>query len=318
MNDIWGLYLILGLIPAFILFAAILKYVEVLKARHWSSVNGRIIVSTSEQRRVKKGVDDDADTETRNFAKIVYEYTIASRRYQSSRVSIGEDTGDIEVAETIAKYPKGKEVTVYYNPSKRSESVLERDMPPFVVKGIALIVLGLVALIVGGVVGVQKLADFMTTVVRNPTEAPFVTGLLVFAFFTALFAYAFNKQGSIQKRWPVVPGRIESIDISRFVSHSSDEGRTRETVMYRPQVVYAYEVAGIAYKGESISGANVSSSSEAYARKSAAKFSEGTAVEVHYNPENPAQSAVGPGLPWIWVLWIIPLLFVAGAYFIAR
>jgi hypothetical protein len=282
-------------------------------------VKGHIIVSTSENRSVKKGVDDDADTETRNFAKIVYEYTIASHRYQSSRVSIGDDTGNSEVAETLAKYPKGKEVTVYYNPSKRTEAVLEREMPPFVWKGIALIILGLIALIVGGVIGVQKLADFMATVVRNPVEAPFVTGLLVFAFFTALFAYAFNKQALAQRGWPVASGRIESVGVSEFVSRSTDDGRTSEITMYRPKVVYAYKVAGVAYKGESISGANVSSSSEAHARKSAAKFSEGTAVEVHYNPENPAQSSVGTGLLfWAWGIWIIPVLFVAGAYLIAR
>lgn len=164
----------------------------------------------------------------------------------------------------------------------------------------------------------QRLADFMSTVVRNPAEAPFVTGLLVFAFFTALFVYAFNKQASAQRAWPVVPGRIETVGISHFVSHSSDEDRTRETVMYRLQVVYAYDVAGVTYKGESIAGANTSSSSETFARKSAAKFTAGAPVEVHYNPENPAQSAVGSGLSWAWLLWIIPALFVAGAYFIAR
>ena len=37
MGDMWGLYLILAMFPAFLLFAAIYKYMEVLQARNWSS-----------------------------------------------------------------------------------------------------------------------------------------------------------------------------------------------------------------------------------------------------------------------------------------
>ena len=64
----------------------------------------------------------------RKFAQIVYEFTVAGPKYRGSRVSIGEDLGNFEVAETLAKYPQGKVVTVFYNPSKRTEAVLEREM----------------------------------------------------------------------------------------------------------------------------------------------------------------------------------------------
>lgn len=318
MKDIWFIYAILLAFPGLILIAVIVKYFEVMKARNWSSVPGIITVSTSEVRSVKTGVGEDADSEKRNFAKIVYEYKIANHTFHGDRVTIGEDLGNSEVAETIAKYPKGKPVTVYYNPNKRTEAVLERDLPPFVWKGALIIIAVLIAMIFGGVIGIEKLSKFMSTIVRNPAEAPFVTGCLAFAFFTALFVYAFQKQASTEKRWPVAPGRIESVGVTQFVSHSSDEGRTRETVMYRPQVVYSYAVAGVTYNGERISGSNVSSSSESLAKKTAAKYAEGHPVEVHYNPKNPAQSSVGPGMGWAWLLWIIPALFVAGAYFIAR
>ena len=54
--------------------------------------------------------------EERNFADIVYEYSVAGRKLRNNRVSIGEDRGNFEVAETIAKYPAGHIVMVYYNP----------------------------------------------------------------------------------------------------------------------------------------------------------------------------------------------------------
>jgi hypothetical protein len=318
MKDIWFLYAILLAFPGLILLAVIVKYFEVMKARNWSSVPGIVTVSTSEARTVKKGVGEDADTEKRNFAKIVYEYKVANHTFHGDRVTIGEDLGNSEVAETIAKYPKGKPVTVYYNPNKRTESVLERDLPAFVWKGALIIIAVLVAMIFGGVIGIERLSKFMSSVVRNPAEAPFVTGCLAFGFFTALFVYAFQKQAATEKRWPIVPGRIESVSVTHFVSRSTDDDRTRETVMYRPQVVYSYAVAGVTYRGERISGNSVSSSSETAAKKAAAKYTEGHPVEVHYDPKNAAQSSVGPGMGWARLLWIIPALFVAGAYFIAR
>ena len=318
MKDIWGLYLILGAVPALILVAAIVKYVEVLKARNWSTAQGRIVMSTSEDRRVKKGVDSDSDTETRNFAKIVYEYKIANHTYQCDRVTIGEDLGNSEVAETIARYPVGKAVTVYYNPNKRTQAVLERDLPPFVWKGILIIIGVLVALIVGGVVGVEKLASFMRGIVRNPAEAPFVTGCLVFAALTALFVYAFMKQIARAKRWPVVQGQIASVDVTNYVNKSDDDGRTRYTTMYRPQVVYSYDVNGVRYKGEGVPGSQMATSSEASAKKSAAKFNVGLLVQVHYDPANPTQSVVDPRAGWAVLLWIVPVGFVALAYVVGH
>jgi hypothetical protein len=318
MKDVWFLYLILGAFPALILVAAVVKYFEVLQARNWSTAEGHVITSTSEDRRVKKGVGEDADTETRNFAKIVYEYKIANHTYQCDRVTIGEDLGNCEVAETIAKYPKGKAVTVYYNPNKRTQAVLERDLPPFVWKGIIIMILVLVAIIVGGVVGFEKLAKFMSGVVRNPAQAPFVTACLGFAALTALFVYGFMKQISRAKSWPVVRGRIESVDVTSYVNTSSDDGRTRYTTMYRPQVVYSYEVKGVRYKGEGVPGSQVATSSEASAKKAAAKFTKGASVEVHYDPANPTQSAVDPRAGWAVLLWIIPLGFVVLAYAIGH
>ena len=67
--------------------------------------------------------------EERNFADIVYEYSVAGRKLRNNRVSIGEDLGNFQVAETIAKYPVGAVVTVYYNPLHPDQAVLERDLP---------------------------------------------------------------------------------------------------------------------------------------------------------------------------------------------
>ena len=54
---------------------------------------------------------------------------MGGQKLRNNRVSIGEDLGNFQVAETIAKYPVGADVTVYYNSRHPREAVLERDLP---------------------------------------------------------------------------------------------------------------------------------------------------------------------------------------------
>ena len=80
---------------------------------------GKVVVSEAEVREIRV-IDSDREDghriEQRNFANIVYEYSVAGQKLRNNRVSIGEDRGNFQVAETIAKYPVGTVVTVYYNP----------------------------------------------------------------------------------------------------------------------------------------------------------------------------------------------------------
>jgi hypothetical protein len=57
------------------------------------------------------------------------------------------------VAETLARYPVGTVVTVYYNPNRRGEAVLERDMPKGMWGCIGWMVVIAVALVFGGAIG---------------------------------------------------------------------------------------------------------------------------------------------------------------------
>jgi hypothetical protein len=290
------IYLILAAFPALIIFAAVYKYMEVAQAARWPKAQGHVVVSTSEARAVKSMDAKSDDTELRTFAKIVYEFAVAGRKYRGDRVSIGEDLGNFQVAETIAKYPKGAPVTVYYNPRKPTESVLERDMPSGMCKGIVIVILVLIAILVGAVVGFHKLGDFMRSLVRNPSEAPFVTACLGFAFFAALFVWGFQRNAARQRAWPTVRARIEKSGVHEFQElEERDSGPDRWRTRYRSEVIYGYEVAGVHYTGDmSTGGTKVSSNVEAIARKSAEKYPAGSEVELHYNPDNPAESVVNP------------------------
>src|SRR5258708_29329010 len=160
-----------------VLFAAAYKSLQVRAIREWPSTPGKVMISNSEVRDIRVLDDSREDGhrfEQRNFANIVYEYSVRGTKLRNNRVSLGVDRGNLEVAETIAKYPAGTDVTVFYNPLHPNEAVLERDLP----KGLwgclgigTAVVLGIVF---GGVFGLNRLTGFVATLLVNPKFSPMV------------------------------------------------------------------------------------------------------------------------------------------------
>lgn len=321
MDGIWVVYLFLAAFPGLIAVAAITKYVQVRRASSWPSVPGRIVASGSEMRDVGNNGADTRDTEVRNFANVIYEYKIASRTYRCDRVSIGENNGNFEVAETLAKYPVGKQVTVYYNPNKRDQAVLERDMPAWAWKGAAAIVLGLAGIILLGIFGFKGLGHVMAAHVPNTEKAPFVTACIGFALLFGLVVFAFQRVAAQARRWPAVSGFIETSDITTYQrrNRATKDSVVRWKTLYRPNIVYGYDVAGVHYRGDKVSYFGSGANSADIAQQVAARYPVGTALTVHYNPENPSQSAIDPRTPLgIYFFYLVPVIVLTIGYLAAR
>ena len=184
---------------ALILIAAIVKSWQVREARSWPQAAGKVVTSVAEVREVKVSDDEREDgyrTESRNFANVTYEYTVAGRKLRGSRISIGEDLGNFEVAEKLAKYPAGSIVTVYYNPRHPEQAVLERDLP----KGLwgclgigTAIVLGIVF---GSAFGLNQTYAYLAHHIARPDLAGLVVGLGAFGLVIALMGYGVRRQAS--------------------------------------------------------------------------------------------------------------------------
>jgi uncharacterized membrane protein YuzA (DUF378 family) len=319
MSDTLIIALALAAFPALIVVAAVFKYMEVMRAAGWPKAQGRIITSTSEARTVRTGGPNTVDTERRTFAKIVYEFTVAGRKYRGGRVSIGEDLGNFQVAETIAKYPVGKEVTVYYNPVKPSECVLERDVPPELWKGFALILAVVIGLIVVGVVAFYKLGDIVTLLAGNTANPQFVAACVGFALLASLIIWAIQRHAARQRTWPKAPAVIEHSDVRAFEELEGNSGSGRWRTVYRADIIYRYDVGGVRYTGDMVSGGmRVSSNIESVARKAAAKYPAGMRLDIRYNPDNPAESVLKPMGQWVLLLWLIPASVLLLAYFAGR
>ena len=316
----WFVYAMLLAPLGLLLVAAAYKSLQVRAAREWPSAAGKVVVSKTEVRKVKLIDSDRAEGhrfEERNFADIVYEYSVAGRKLRNNRVSIGEDLGNFQVAETIAKYPVGAAVTVYYNPLHPDQSVLERDLPKGLwgCLGIAtVIVLGIVF---GSAIGLHRLTEFLTAHVADPKLSPLVVAFGGFGCAIALFALVLEKQALLAKTWPVVSGVIKLSEIESYRAAPSESG-SRGSMMYQRQVSYAYTYKGVSYTNVHASlSSNVASSSSWLLRKITTDWQHGAAVKVYVNPANPAEATLDPRVPFVWLLWLCVAGFAVGAWYFA-
>jgi hypothetical protein len=132
-----------------------------------------------------------------------------------------------------------------------------------------------------------------------------VPALLLFAAFAAA-----ARKTLVARRWPVVTGRIE-----RSGTTQQDRGVEKA---YFPLVEYSYSVGGVRRLGHSILPDQVRGGSQAYAARIAARYPVGGAVRVHYDPSDPAQTALEFSLGLAWLLPVLGLLLLLAAWTFAR
>ena len=317
----WFVYAMLLAPLALILCAAAYKTLQARAAHKWPSTPGKVVTSNSEMREVSV-MDDERENghrlEQRNFANVVYEYTVRGQRLTNNRVSIGEDLGNFQVAETIARYPVGAAVTVYYNPLHPHEAVLERDLPKGMWGCLGIATAIVLAISFGSAIGLHRMTEFLSGHVVNPKTSPLVVGFGAFAFVVALFALALQRQASLAKKWPVVPGTIRMSGVEQYRT-APERNETRGEVMYERKVSYTYSYNNIAYTNEAASLATGSSSNSGWLmRKFTTAYQDRSTVDVYVNPANPSEAVLNPRTGFAWILWIFVAGFLVAGYFMAH
>ncbi len=327
----WIVLLMLLVIPGLLAAALVWIYVQDIPIRSWVETSGRIVTSTSAARDVRKqefrttGESSDTDfitsetIETKNFADVHYEFSVAGKTYSGSRIDLSVDSGNFHVAETLARYPVGKIVSVFYKPTNPNECILERDDLKNLRNGWFAVAV-LVALCVGGVVGVGRLAEIVRGVVAIPKLTPLVVALGLFSFFLAIFARMVGQKGRAMRGWSKTRGQIVHSAVEETVEKHNRPGMARDytQTMYVSRVVYKYDVGGNSYQGDN-AGTAVSSNTPALAAKYVARFPLNTMVDVAFNPAVPTESTLDPGTGYLGiVLWTIAALFAAAAFAVTK
>ena len=316
----WFVYAMLLAPLGLILVAAIYKTLQARAAREWPSTPGKVVISASEVREVRV-IDNDREgdyrTEQRNFANIVYEYSVSGQKLRNNRVSIGENRGDFQVAETIARYPAGAIVMVYYNPLHPHEAVLERDLPKGLWGCLGIGTAIALAVVFGSAIGLKRMSEFVSAHLANPQMSVPVVALAGFGLVAALFALALRKQSALAKTWPVVPGVIKLSGLDQYRAAPDNSGR-RGATMYERKVSFGYSFNGVAYSGEhGRFSSNSTTTSPWMLRLFGMDFQDGASVKVWVNPANPSEATLNPNAPFGWLLWVIALALWTGACLIA-
>lgn len=313
-----GASVLLGLVA----LAAAGKFAEAYRMRSWQEVQGRVVTSRVEARKVPQaGQQPD---QTRNFPLVEYAYTIEipgeeendrpeQGEMRGRRISVAEAVPDQDVEPTLERYPVGREVTVYYNPRNPSQAVLERHMPEGI--GKALVTLTFFFSVAVVAIGAFLSGGFEWLIARLPEdgEREWAVVLFLASLFFLAGALAQARQGPGASRWRRVTGTIQSVEVTEH----EDSRLSPRIRMYTPHVVYEYVVNGREYMADrlKLGAMALSGTSKAAAEKTLRRFKLGQTAILYYNPENPSEASFRQGgmKPLVWgVIGVV--LLAAGAW----
>ncbi len=315
---LWPL-LMLGVIVV----AAVYKYMEVNSAKSWRSAPGVVIRSDVQTRNVKlmsdiQRADGSGATEARNFANVVYEYELFGKKLRNNRVSIGEDLGNFEVEETLARYPVGTRVTVYYNPRNPKQAVLERDAPKGMWGCITTGVLGLAAAYLIAVFGFTKIYDALTSI-WTPANA---TRAVLFSLRSVHRDDSGSRPPRSRRRAILARGARARREIrGRTVSGLCEQRQGRvehDQDILQVGASDSYTVNGRTYTGSQYRpeghGHRKLGRPCASRRRTLQGRADGRCA---LRSQKPTEAALETGYPlWFWFSWIIPdCAFAAAIYF---
>lgn len=316
-----------GAMIALLIFGTAYKYWEVRKAANWLRTQGKVLSARSVARRVRTaetrhGAEAGADLQLRNFADVRFEYRVNGKRFTGNRISMGEDLGDFRVAETLARYPEGSTVVVYYDPARPGQAVLEHEAPEGVWRTMIVFILVLIVLLVGATAGFDQAVDALQSRLARPQQAVPVAAFASLALFAGLMGWALRRQISKARLWHTTQGQVISSKVDRFASRerkmnqSSTDGviSMRWQILYRPDVAYRYTVNGVEYQSNRISfGGRLYASFDHFARQRVAAYQGRGSVTVYYNPDNAAEAVLELRAYGEWVVWLLATIFAATA-----
>ncbi len=276
------------------------KLWEARRAAAWPQVTGRIVKSTIEARRHQFAGEETTVT---NVPVVEYEFAVAGTTYRGSRVSIGEDTGDANTDATLARYPVGATVMVYYDPADPTDCVLERDIPQGFGRGCALLVA------IGAMMAacVYWLATGGTKLVAahlpEGANAPLVVLTSAMGAVVLVFFFAGRRIAREAAGWPVTRGTV--VISSTETLHQTQQGR--DVISYAPVVEFTYQVNDRDYRSRQITLGAKLAGTRSFAEQIAARYPQGSRVEVHYEPANPSNAVLQITSSASWLLLGIAL-----------
>lgn len=320
-SDSNGPALLIGLFFAAmpLILAAITTYklLQVRAAAGWSTATGRITwVGTKVQRQRRSG----QATIVTSKPAARYEFKVGDEAFEGDSLSLGETPGTAGLDGTFPRYKVGAEVEVYYDPARPTRCTLDRSYPvPPKAAWTFVAVLVLLAAAIMAAAAYSSL--FFELLQRWFPDAAHGFGTLFFAAGGLLIlasSWSYQRQAKATVQWPVVIGRIASSEVESFRERVGSARSGTRTTLYKAVIEYVYVVDGLEYHASRIAiGPYVATGSQARAAAQVAKYPVESAVEVHYDPQNPANAVLDVAYRQQWLALLLAVGFFAAALFFA-
>lgn len=307
-SDYFWIGLIFLPMAALIVLAAASKGLDLGRARSWSQTTGRIVSSSIAQRSHQFQREPET---IENYAAVTYEFTTpGGRTVRGSRIGIGDDNRNADAEPTLARYPAGATVTVYYDPNDPKNCVLERGGPKGITaKTYVSALLELAA--AGGIVWwlIARGPAFIAARFPQANEdvVVFAAG---FGVLLCMMFYAHWRMAVQAQNWPSVRGKIVKSGVESYRERVGGANGTL-TTFYRPAVEYTYQVHGNTFTGNQIKLGVAISGAQSYAEQVAAKYPVGRELDVHYDPANSTNAALENPGKFAWFLLVLALALFA-------
>jgi Protein of unknown function (DUF3592) len=125
------------------------------------------------------------------------------------------------------------------------------------------------------------------------------------------------KQAQASNKWPSISGSITSafVDVETKTERVQNSGRkhsyrTRTRTTYTPKIQFAYAVGGASYSSDQrVIGGNAGFGSREAADGVIEKYPLGRTVTVYYDPADPKDGVLEPGVSGALVPWLVAACF---------
>ena len=127
-------------------------------------------------------------------------------------------------------------------------------------------------------------------------------------------------QGFSSNRWPFVIGELESTDLREMIYRGREvDGSADSASAWVVDFSYSYSVADRKYQGSRVTFSDGINKTSRALRKLQEKYRGKSLVEVYYNPANPGQSVLVPGVGLFnFTPLITSALFIMAGLFVYR
>jgi len=227
-----GVFLLIGLLALKPLLVDPLR--KTASAKSWVSVSATVVSS-----KVKSHKSDDSTTYS---PYIAYRYKFGGKEYLGDQYSFlsGSSSGYAGKAAIISQYPKGSSFSLYVNPQKPSESVIQREAS----KSLLVALFPLVFIVVGLSIGVAAFRSIndrpdprqameRVVVLKGASPIRKAVGVLFFTLFWNAIVYFLATSGA-PLLFPVVFGIFGIIMLATTVHAILSIFNPRATVEITP------------------------------------------------------------------------------------